>query len=226
MNTSVKQNFGRYQQYSVNLVKYYRIPSVQKSLYVVLSLFISAVFIIFAIRPTLIAIAKLKQTIAESETTLTQLKAKTVAVKKASEVWKRLKPMQPKIEASFPVNGPDYQNITESLEVLAKEEGITIVSESIGEALIYSRIIDPYTGKNRTVIEMPLSLTIVGSYQQLLAFLDQILNMSRIYGIENLSISKEASKANVNATGLLFSLSGKIYYLANEEQLSTVVGIK
>jgi len=226
MSTSTKQQIGRYRQYSVNLLKYYRVPSVQKSLSLVLSIFISAIFIMLAIRPTLVAITKLKATIAESEKTLVQLKAKTSALQKARVVWEKIKPMQPEIEASFPVSGPDYQNITKSIEILAKEGGVAITGESLGEALIYSSIIDPYAGQKRTVVEMPYSVTVLGNYPQLATFLEQIFNMSRVFGIESLSMGKDVTKTNTGVTSLSLSLGGKLYYLANEEQLSTILGKK
>lgn len=224
MITSPKQQYGRYRQYSVNLMKYYRVPSVQKSLSLVLSILVSAFFITLAIRPTLIAITKEKQTISESEKILVQLKAKTAALQKANIVWESIQPMRPQIEASFPSSGPDYQTITKSIEILAIESGVTIASEALGEALIYSSIIDPYSGKGRVVVEMPYSVKVGGTYSQLISFFDQILNMNRVFGVESLGIGEDVSKANVDSGGLSLGLSGHIYYVANQEQLSTIFG--
>lgn len=224
MNTSTKQQYGRYRQYSVNLMKYYRVPAVQKSLSLVLSIFISAFFVTLAIRPTLIAITKEKQTISESEKILVQLRAKTAALQKASIVWESIQPMRPQIEASFPSSGPDYPAITKSIEILAIESAVTISGESLGEALIYSSIIDPYSGKKRVVVEMPYSVKAEGNYLQLMSFLDQILNMNRVFKIESLGIGEDVTKANIDSSGLSLSLSGHIYYVANQEQLSTIFG--
>lgn len=222
MSTNLKQKYSRYKQYSTNLAKYYRLPSIQRSLSLVLSVAISALFISVAIRPALIAISELNNTIAESKTILQQLKIKTQALEQASILWEKIQPMQAEIEASFPSNGPNYQTIAEAIEVLARESGATVMSESVGEALVYSRIIDPYEGKERIVVEMPYSVRIKGSYQQTTHFLQQILFMSRVFSLESLSFEKDVSKDNLGAIVSL-SLSGQFHYLANEKQLNNIL---
>ncbi|KKU45346.1 MAG: hypothetical protein UX62_C0037G0005 [Microgenomates group bacterium GW2011_GWA2_46_7] len=61
------------QHYARDLRRYYRMPATQMSLTVVLSLFIMAVFIVLALRPTIVAIVKLQKTIVEARKTVEQL---------------------------------------------------------------------------------------------------------------------------------------------------------
>lgn len=222
MNVSLKQRYGRYKQYSTNLAKYYRVPSIQVSLSIVLSIFVSAFFILVAIRPALIAITELKQNITESEKILKQLQTKTEALQKVSKIWEQIQSMQTQIEASFPSDGPNYQTITESVEVLAKESGVIISSESLGGALTYSTIIDPYSGKKRTMIEMPFSIRVKGGYQEITNFLEQILGMSRVLGVENISFEKDIAKENLGLS-ISLNITGQFHYLANEEMLNNIL---
>ena len=71
------------QRYAQNLNRYYRMSAVRVSLTLVLSLFVMAIFIVFALRPTIVTIVTLK-TIAESEKTLQQLSVKMTNLQKAS----------------------------------------------------------------------------------------------------------------------------------------------
>ncbi|MFH2019443.1 MAG: type 4a pilus biogenesis protein PilO [bacterium] len=222
MNASLKQRYGRYKQYSTNLAKYYRVPSIQISLSIVLSIFVCAFFVLVAIRPALIAITELKQNITESEKTLKQLQTKTAALQKASKLWEEIELKQTQIDASFPSDGPNYQTIAEAVEVLANESGVVISSESLGSALTYSSIIDPYVGKERTMIEMPFSVRVKGGYLEITSFLEQILSMRRVLGVESISFEKDIAKENLGLS-LSLNISGQFHYLANEEQLKNIL---
>ena len=72
------------QHYARDLRRYYHMPVTQISLTVVLSLFIMAVFIVLALRPTIIAIVKLQKTIGEARITGQQLESKISDLEKVA----------------------------------------------------------------------------------------------------------------------------------------------
>ena len=212
--------------YKQGLRRYYRLPAVQVSLTLVMSLFGVAIFVIFALKPTIVAIATLRKTITESEASLKKLEAKVIGLQKASKQLDELKPFLPAIDASIPNKGAVYSPLTTSVEILANQTGVKIESESLGPTLLFSRILSPFApSKDQSVIALPFSVRVTGSYQGVTEFLTQLLSMERIIMIESMSIAKEAAGKNVGGVVSL-NISGSAYYLANESQLKTAISEK
>jgi Tfp pilus assembly protein PilO len=207
------------QRYSQDLRRYYRLPSVQVSLTLVLSLFVATIFIVFALRPTITTIATLNKTITESEKMLKQLDTKVKALQVAASQLEQVKTFLPKVNVSIPNNGAQYSPLTLSVEALALNTGIQLESETLGPTLLFSRILSPFTpNKNQVVIALPVSVRVVGSYPAVNSFLTQLLTMERILSIDSATIAREAATKTENA-GVSLNVSGSAYYLADEAQL-------
>ncbi len=207
------------QRYSQDLRRYYRMPAVQVSLTLVLSLFVMAIFILFALRPTIVTIVTLKKTIVESEKTLQQLSAKMTNLQKASIQFELLKPMLPILNTTIPNNGAEYSPLATSIEILARQTGTQLESESLGPTLLFSRIISPFIpSKGQSVIELPFTVRVVGSYPNVSAFLTKLLSMERIILIDSVTITRETGSKEEN-TNVALNISGSAYYLADRAQL-------
>lgn len=207
------------QRYSQDLRRYYRMPAVQVSLTLVLSLFVMAIFILFALRPTIVTIVTLKKTIVESEKTLQQLSAKMTNLQKSSIQFELLKPMLPMLNTTIPNNGAEYSPLVTSIEILARQTGTQLESESLGPTLLFSRIISPFIpSKGQSVIELPFTVRVVGSYPNVSAFLTKLLSMERIILIDSVTITRETGSKEEN-TNVALNISGSAYYLADRAQL-------
>ena len=214
------------QHYGQDLRRYYRLPAVQVSLAVVLSLFVMAVFIIFALRPTIISITNLKKTIVESEKTLKQLDAKVVALQKASAQLENIKPLLGNINASIPNLGAEYGPLTKSIELVASQSGVRVENESISGTLLFSRVLSPFSpNKNQKIISMPFSIRVTGSYIGISDFMSKLLKMERIVLAESISITKENGSKTAEQIVAL-NLSGNVFYIADEEQLNKALNVK
>lgn len=225
MSATQQENYARYKKYSTDLKRYYRMPAIQTSLSVVLSIFIISFFIFVALRPTFVTITGLKQTIAESQTTLKKLQTKSASLQRISATWDTILPLQKFVDNSIPADGPRYQAFTKAVEILAVENNVNVASETLGDALTYSKIVDPYSGMNRTVVSLPVSLRVTGEYPQVSAFLTALTSIDRLMSFESISFTKDVKLAS-GETGLSFLVSGKIHYLANESQLTVVFPAK
>lgn len=214
------------QHYGQDLRRYYRLPAVQVSLAVVLSLFVMSVFIVFALRPTIISITNLKKTIAESEKTLKQLDAKVVSLQKASSQLEAIKPLLNSINTSIPNLGAEYAPLANSVETLAAQTGVKVENESISGTLLFSRVLSPFTpNKNQKIISMPFSIRVTGSYAAISEFMTKLLKMERIVLAESISITKEnGGKTDVQIVAL--NLAGNVFYLADEDQLNKATNTK
>jgi len=211
------------QHYARDLRRYYRMPATQMSLTLVLSLLIMAVFIVLALRPTIVAIVKLQKTIMESRKTVQQLESKVSDLEKASSQLEIIKAALPILNMSITNNGASYDPLNPQIELLASQTGVQLTGESLGPTLLYSRIITPFTPKkDQGVVELPVSIRVTGNYQAVIMFLTQLLNMERMVGVSSVVVTKEAGSREENV-GVAMSIAGNAYYLANEAQLETAL---
>lgn len=214
------------QKYSRDLRKYYRLPAVQVSLTLVLSLFVSAMFIIFALRPTILSILTLQKTIIESEKTLVQLEAKVKNLQKASSQLETIKPFLAILNTSIPNSGAMYSTLSSAVEGLATQTETILESSSLGSTLLYSRFLTPFApSKSQSVVILPFSVRVTGSYPAVSTFLTKLLSMERIVIVDTATITKEAGSKSAIPTVSL-NISGSAYYLADEAQLLKSMPIK
>lgn len=214
------------QRYTQDLRRYYRLPSVQVSLALVLSLFVMAIFIVFALRPTILSITTLQKTIEESKKTLTQLDAKVKSLQVASSQLEVLKPALPAINVSIPNEGAMYAPLTQTLESLAVQSGVKIESETLGPTLLFSRILAPFKpDKKQSVVALAFTARVSGSYPAINQFLTKLLSMERIVALDSATITREVASKTTSA-GVSLNISGNAYYLAQEDQLTKSLTIK
>lgn len=207
------------QKYAQDLRKYYRQPSVRVSLTLVLSIFVVAVFVAFALRPTIISIVNLRKTIVDSKKTLQELDSKVSNLQKAAIQLDAIKPFLGAINSSIPNKGAMYSPLTLALENLALQTGVLLESDSLGGTLLFSRILTPYTpSKNQSVVSLPFNVRATGSYPNLITFMTRLLSMERIMKIESMTVTKEAGSKSASAAVVL-NITGSTYYLADEVQL-------
>lgn len=206
-------------KYAQDLRRYYRLPVVQVSLTLVLSIFVVSTFIVFALRPTILSIITLRATIKESNKIQEQLNNKITNLQKITAQLETLKPFLPTLNINIPNNGAMYTPLAHDIEILANQAEVVIENESIGSTLLFSRIFTPFSpNKKQAVISLPFNIRITGSYSSVSSFLSNILSMERVIMIESVTVTKATASKN---TGALVSLniSGNAYYLADEAQL-------
>lgn len=211
------------QKYVQDLRKYYRLPLVQVSLTVVLSLFVVAIFITFALRPTLTSIVGLKKTIEKSRETLALLNTKVASLQRASSQLEQLTPYMDKINGAIPNIGAAYTPLTIAIEGTASLSGSNLDSETLGPTILYSKILSPFSpSKSQKVISMPYGLRVTGNYQSVVTFLNNILKMERLLSVENVSIAHEVG-AKIAANTISLSITGNVFYLADQNQLDKLL---
>lgn len=217
---NAKYEASRAKKYQLDLSRYYQIPAVQSSLNVVMSLFVAAFFILFALRPTFVTIVKLQKTIADSQGTYKTLETKVTALQKASTTLETLAPSLPMIETSMPSKEAGYSPLLSSMEVLAQQSGVSLVTSTLGETVLYSRIFSPFApNKNQALVALPFTARVVGSYQAVSQFLHTIMNMDRVVNIESLTFVREGNTKGSVVSSTSLTITGEAYYLADQAQL-------
>lgn len=213
-------------RYTQDLRRYYRLPAVQSSLTVVLSLFVIAFFITFALRPTILAIVSLRANIVESKKTLQILDTKVGNLQKASTQLDAIKPSLEMLNTDIPNLGAAYNPLAIDTETIALQSGVVLDSESVGATLLFSKILSPFTpNKNQVVVELPYSIRVIGNYANVYTFLTKLLSLQRIIQVDNVSIAREVSAKNA-AGQVSLNVSGNAYYLADEALLKAAINAK
>lgn len=210
-------------RYSQDLRRYYRLPAVQVSLTLVLSLFVMAIFILFALRPTIVAIVSLRQTITESESTLQKLNTKVTNLQNAANQLEALKPLLPAVNTTIPNDGSRYSQLTKDVESLAIQNGVSIESESMGSTLLFSRVLSPFVpSKNQSVVAMPYSVRVTGSFASVNGFLRGLMSMERVILVDSVTLTRDAG-ARTTVPIISLNISGNVYYLADQTQLDKAI---
>lgn len=229
MNTpsvNAKYEASRVRRYELGLARYYKIPAVQSSLTVVLSLFVTAFFLLFALRPTFITIVKLQKDITESRQTFETLEGKIKDLTRASKILEQLTPSLPMIEASIPTKEAGYPSAISTLEIVAKQSGVTLNTASIGESVLYSRIFAPYAvSKNLSIVTLPFTVRVIGDYASLSIFLRNLMNIDRVIKVEAISFAREGNTRGSNVTTTSLTMTGELYYMADQTQLSKALPV-
>ena len=206
-------------RYTQDLRRYYRMPVVQASLTVVLSLFVISVFLIFALRPTIVSIVALKKTIAESKTTIEQLDRKITNLQQASNQLDTDKALLSSVNMTIPNTGAEYSPLVSAVETLANLNGVKIENDSLGSTLLFSHILTPFTPNKDEIVEpLSFSVRVVGGYTNVATFLSQLLSMERLIMVDSVTLAKETS-TKTGAVTVSLSLAGKAFYLADDAQL-------
>lgn len=210
----------------LDLARYYRLPSVQVSLGVVLAFVMSAFFIMFAIRPTFATIVSLQKEIEESRTLVTTLETKVSALNTASSLLDKIKPNLPTLAKSIPSDGIGYETVSRDIEALAQNTGVTLDSFSIGPSIVGSRLAEVYNSdKNAEVIEAPISIRINGQYGALSEFLNRIMGTIRLTSLESIALFKDGARGSATAidnTSLTLTITGSVNYMADPGAVTKV----
>lgn len=209
----------------LDLMRYYRLPSVQVSIGVVLALFITAFFIMFAIRPTFATIVKLQKTIEESRETLKVLETKVTSLAKASTLLEKIKPQLPLLDSSIPADGMNYDEISYALEALAQNTETTLESFTLGESILASRLVNVYEpSKKSEVIPSPITIRINGTYPQVVAYLSRLASTIRLTSIESVAIIRDGTGSKKTGTGgLTMTIGGSVYYMGDTAAINKVL---
>lgn len=229
MNTPVnpKAQMGSIRKYQMDLARYYRIPAVQSSLSIVLSLFVVSFFIFFALRPTFLTVVELQKKIKTSEATLTQIKTKVEALQTAERLYEKISAELPMVETNIPSVSAGYQSLASSIEVLAQQNGVTLHSLAIGETLLYSKILSPFTpNKKQEVMAMSFNARVTGSYVGVMGFLRGILEMDRLIGTSSITLAKELVTETDTTASASLTVVGEVYYVADRLQLQRALPLK
>lgn len=201
---SQSQIYSRYFTYIKPIT---RLPIIRTYGSTIFTLLVTAIFIIFAIRPTVTTILVLQKKITDSEQVLKKVNDKVNNLSLANKNYEKLLSddiiIKSKIDEAIP-NNTNLKSIIATLEGLAKTHEASI------SALQFQPLVLEEDTKEKlgTLSEISFTFNTEGQYQNLLLLLQDLKRSGRLISIDTLSVSKFSE-----GVGLIMSLSGKAYYL-------------
>lgn len=193
--------YSRYFTYIEPVIK---TPIIKTYGFTILTIMSVAVFIIFAIKPTIETILLLQKDLVVQKETLEKVTQKSEDLLAARQNYQNIdESVKAKIQGAIP-NHPAIKGLIESLENSTK------ITEASISALQFQPIeLFPATSqKEPKFSEIKFTYNVEGTYQSLLTILDNIKAAPRIISLDTLIFSKIEGGST-----LLMSVSGRAFYL-------------
>lgn len=218
MANSWKNNYMRYKDFFLNVLRiYYAKPNIKIYLELILSLSTIIIFSIFAIKPTILTIVELNKEIQAKEETIVKINQKLTNLKKAGDLLQNGSERLSKIEGSIP-SSASPENLIVEIERLADKNSLQILNLSMSDVVIIG---DKESKRKKTkdvealpsdADELPFTMSLTGSYQNLILLLSDIDNALRPVKIDSLTIN--SSKTEEGRT-LVLMISGRLPFVEN-----------
>lgn len=181
-------------------------PMWRATLFVVLSLSLLIILLMFALRPTLIIIAELFGKIKTETQVLAQLDDKIAGMQELIQKYQSIQPQMHLLDSALPIQsqyaawGKYLENA--GLQSGAKINNVTLTNINLSKT----------TASTEGLTEIGFSLTVQGTYTQVRALLSLIEKGRRISNISDIQISKSADGS------LIANIKGNVYFILENYQ--------
>lgn len=196
---------NRYYRYYTHIQPTLRSPIIKKYGAYTLTIVTIAIFIIFAIKPTVETISVLQKKLTTSQETLTKVTQKVEGLQKGRQNYQSLgADVTTKINGAVPLQVA-LKTLVEPLENAATTNQASISALQIEPLVISDK---DQNSTSFALNKISFTLNTEGSFQTLLAVLGQIQTSPRLISVDNVVLNK-APDSKI----LLMSVTGKAYYL-------------
>ena len=193
-----------YSRYFTYIKPITRLPIVKTYGSTIFTLIVMAIFIFFAIKPTVETILVLQKKLADSEAVLEKVQNKANHLSLGKKNYENLDPnIKTKMQNAIP-DTAGLRSLIQTLETSAKTYEASVSALQIQPLVIIPK------GDNQvgSLAEVGFTFNIEGDYRNLTSLLQDLKSSARLISIESLSLTKVSEGA-----GLIMSLSGKAYYI-------------
>lgn len=198
---SESQIYSRYFTYIKPIT---RAPIVKTYGSTIFTLLVTAIFIFFAIKPTVETILVLQKKLEDSNQVLKKVNQKANNLSAGKANFEKLDSgLKDKLSAAIP-DTVSLRSVIQSLEQSAKVHEASISALQIQPLLLETKR-DHQPG---TLAEISFTFNVEGQYKNLISLLQDLRSRARLISIDSLSLSKLSEGG-----GLIMSITGKAYYL-------------
>lgn len=214
-----RSQYLRYKDFFLNVLQLYKKRrDLRMFLEVILSLSTVIVFLLFALKPTAITIIDLVKQIKEKEATVTKLDQKISNLRTAQSVYAQETDSIPIIESAVP-NFASPNEFANQIQGMANKNSVQVLGISFGEITLIGK--EPPKKKSKSelktlpapALEMPVSISINGTFPNLLTFVRDMENNRRPVKLDILNITSTLTETGQTITMIV---SGRVPFLGNE----------
>lgn len=196
---------NNYQKYFLNFVALYnKRPDLKAYTEILLSIVTIGIFIVFAIKPTLVTIAQLITKINEQQQTSNDMDTKIKNLGIAQNLYSREQSNINLLNQAVPT-GPDVANYVRQIEGVMKKENVTPLTMSIDQVNVLAASISATQVTTANPAAANITISINGGYTPLLALLQDIESLRRPASLSKLSFSVTQVDKNTQVLNLTIS---------------------
>lgn len=198
---SQSQIYSRYFTYIRPVTKILIIRTYGSTIF---TLLITAIFIIFAIRPTIETILVLQKKLEDSNQVLQKVNLKANNLTVGKQNYENLDPaFKSKLSSAIP-DSVQLRTVIETLEQSASNNEASVSALQFQPLDIAARVKDTIGALS----EIEFIFNAEGKYENLISLLQELRSSARLISIDSLSLSKITE-----GEGLVMSITGKAYFL-------------
>lgn len=200
----MRSQTSKYSRYFTYIRPLVRLPLVRTYGTTIFTIIVTAIFVFFAIKPTVETILILQKKLDDSNQVLEKLQKKAEDLSLGKQNYDNLpSSVKNRIQAAIP------DSIELKTVILTLEGAARIHDATISALQIQPQILETKLGNLVGILsETGFTFNIEGRYQNLISILQDLATSSRLISIDNLSITKPTE-----GTGVIMSISGKAWYL-------------
>lgn len=189
-----KQEYSRYRHYFGRIYQFYQKPEAKVSTALLLTIFTTVFFAVFAIRPTLVTIAELLRKIEDQQQILTEMKKKSASLATAQQEYSAAESTIMLLDQAIPQT-PNIDKLIPLLETNASSHEVPLKSLSVEEFKL--KVPDPNTA---IAEEIGLSINANASYPLIKHFLIDLLRLPRLIHADTVTIGLGNNPSDQNTT--------------------------
>lgn len=213
-------DYSRYQRYFLNIMLFYKKRAdLQAFLEILLSLGATALFILLALRPTLITISSLLREIEEKEATIATMDQKIQNLTTAQSRYNQDSARIALLDTAIPTKVSPAEFLRQ-IEGVANKNSVALVGVTVGEIILLgpegTKIIDEELKALPAGAES-FNVTIVasGDYPNLALFIQDIENLRRPVFVDSFSINTGRFE---DTTSLVVQIAGRTPFVKGETE--------
>lgn len=219
MATGWKKDYIRYKEYYLNIVSAYNSkPNLKIYLELMLSLVTITIFVIFAIRPTILTIVELGKELKAKEETSAKLKQKITNLQTASTFLKKESDNLVFVDQAVPKKS-NPEIFVGQIETLAAQNSLNILGFASSDVVLFGKSSE--TKKTRTLeklalnsSELAFTLSASGTYQNIYSFASQLENLRRPIKFDSFMISTTTTDSG---KVLVITIAGRVPFFDRRE---------
>ena len=209
-------SYTRYREFFLNITALYKKKAELRAfLEIILSLSTIIIFLLFALKPTVITIVSLLQQIREKQDTLSGLTQKVSDLQKANNLLQQNRASIQNVNIAVPsLAKPNI--LAGQVLALAAKNSVEILGFSVNQITLVGKSVTRSTSDFKPLPgnakEMPFAVSIRGPYPNLIAFIKDFENLRVSTKIDTLGINSSSREGSVTVVTVI---SGRTPFLGD-----------